>query len=154
MPIITKGDNVRQNSYVAGGAVKIGDFVKLDASGRVVVAAAGDALLGVSNSYASAAGLPINVFDNPEQQFIGQASTAGIAALADLNLNYNIVANTTSGPEGNHQIDGASGATTATLPLKVLNLSPEFKAAFGSNARVVFVINNHILKGGTGTVGV
>lgn len=154
MGFITKGDPIRQNAYTSGGAIKIGDAVTQNASGQVVVAAAGNRLLGVASTYASASGLPVTVWDHPDQQYIGQADSADIAALTNLNLNYNIVATTSTSPESAHVIDGDSGATTATLPLKVLQLSPEAFTAFGSNARVVFIINNHILKGGTGTEGI
>lgn len=156
MPFITKGDVLRQNDYIADGVIKIGDLCALNAAGRVVVSAAGsNASIGVANSFASAAGQVVKVLDHPDQQYIGSASTAGINAV-DLNLNFNIVANTTTSPEGNHLIDGASGATTAGLPVKVLSLSPESGATGPGTVgtRVVFIINNHALKGGTGTAGI
>lgn len=151
MAVQMKGDPMRLNAYVAGGAIKIGDLVTLNAAGQVVVAAASQALLGMSNAQAIVAGQVIQVADHPDQQYIISSSSSVPSAQTDFNMNYNIVANVTTGSEGNHTIDGASGATTATLPLKALQPSPFQFAAAGT---AVCVINNHVLKGGTGTAGI
>lgn len=151
MAVAIKGEPMRLNAYVSGGAIKIGDFVTLNAAGQVVVATASQALLGVCMAVASASGQSVQVADHPDQMYIVTSSSTTPSAQTDFNLNYNIVANTTTGPEGNHTIDGASGATTATLPLKALMPSPMQFAAAGT---AVCIINNHVLKGGTGTAGV
>lgn len=153
-----KGMPLRENEYLSGGAVYPGDFVKLDATGRVVVAAAGDALLGVSNSYASAAALKMNVWDDPEQLFIVQSDTASAAAQADIGDNANILA---SSPDSTykvsrHKLDSSTIATgNAARQLKILGAEARPNEAFGGGYQdYIVALNNHVLKGGTGTAGI
>jgi hypothetical protein len=150
-----KGPVLRANTYQAGGTIYPGDFVKSDANGQVVVAAASNALLGVALSYATS-GVNVLVADDPNQRFIAQADDATINAQTDINLNYNITA--TSGSTAykisRHEIDASTQATDSTLPLKVLRVFPEVNNALGDAVQCEFVINNHQLKGGTGTEGV
>lgn len=156
--VILKGEPKRLNAYTSAGAIKIGDFVTLNSSGQVAVATATQALVGVCMSYCSASGVEVMVADHPEQEFLVTSSSSTPSALTDFNLNYNIVANTTSGYEGNHTIDGATGATTATLPLKALAATPvrgsTSAGTFGASGTAVCIINNHQRKGGTGSAGV
>lgn len=153
MALVTKGDPMRMNEYIAASEIKIGDCVTRNSAGQVAVATAGQALCGVSASYAAVAGATVKVFDHPEQMFLAPSSTATPSALTDMGLNYDIVAGVSVGPESAHTLNGASGATTATLPMKVLAASPQV-LPIGVNAVAVCIINNHQLKGGTGTVGV
>jgi hypothetical protein len=150
------GVALRERKYVVGGAVYKGDPVKLDSSGRVVVAAANDALCGVAASTQATAGQTCNVWDHPDQLFIAQATTTGIDAQTNLGLNYNISASSsTLFKISRAEVDSATGATLATLPLKVLTLAEVAgEDGFGANAKVVCKINNHQLQGGTGTIGV
>lgn len=155
MSVLIKGEPIRENEYIAAGAIKIGDFVTMNSSGQVAVAAASQALLGVSNTVAVNAGDKVTVFDHPDQMYLVPTSAAAPSTLTEFNLNYDIVANTTSGTEGNHRLDSASGATTATLPLKAVRAAPMVGAVAGvAGTAVVCIINNHQLKGGTGTAGV
>lgn len=151
-----KGAVLRRNSYVSGSAVYPGDAVTLDASGRVASATATQALVGVSGSYASAAGIEVSVFDHPDQLFVAQGDEAEVDAQTDMNLNYDIVA--TAGDstykQSRMEIDSSTQATTATLPIKVLALEPRVDNALGAQARVICKINNHQLQGGTGTAGI
>lgn len=150
-----KGDPIRENVYISGGVIKLGDFVTQNAAGQVVVAAAGDPLLGVANAYCSASGQECQVWDHPSQMFLVPTSGTAPSAQTDFNLNYNIVAGTSTSLNSAHTLDSASGATTATLPLKALEnyrLVGQNNAAAGHV--VVVVINNHKLGGGTGTVGI
>lgn len=154
MGAITKGDPLRQNTYIAGGTINIGDLVTLNSAGQVVVATASQALLGASNAYV-VSGQECQVWDHPDQLFIIQSDSADIDALTDMNLNYNIVAGSSPGARiSGHVLDGDTGATTATLPLKLLELSKELGNGYGAYARCVVKINNHVLNGGTGTAGV
>lgn len=162
MSVTTKGEPIRENEYTAAGEIKIGDFVTQTAAGLVAVAAASDALLGVANSYVSAANAvlggesaAVKVFDHPDQMFLVPTSAAAPSTATEYNLNYNIVANTTSSTEGNHTLDSASGSIIATLPLKALSPFPMVGRVNGvAGAPVVCVINNHKLNGGTGTAGI
>lgn len=150
-----KGEPLRCNEYTAGGEIGIGDLVKFNSSGQVIaLAASTDAACGVAASYASASGVKVQVWDHPDQLFLMQSDDSTIDALTDINLNYEVVVGAVASRHSIMEIDGSTGATTATLPLKVLGLSPEAKNAYGANARCVCKINNHQLASHTGTAGV
>lgn len=138
------GDLIRVSQYVAGGPIKIGDFVKVNSSGKVVVAAASNALLGVAMSYASADGKEVLVADSPDQEFLIEKSSSAPSSQTDYNLNYNIVASTSTSYESAHKLDSASGATTSTLPLRSISSS---RSPVSSDECVVR-INNHSEKAG------
>ena len=61
--------------------------------------------------------------------------------------------NTATGLSG-ASIDNASEDTTATLNLKILDLTPKPGNVVGSFANWLVAWNNHEFKGGTGTAGV
>lgn len=106
------------------------------------------------------------VHDNPEIVFqIQESNGSGAAgtplALADVGLNANFYVGTgsaTNNPEGQSgtTINNATEDTTATLNLKILGLSPFAPGVnpVGNFAVWDVMINNHQLKGGTGTDGV
>jgi hypothetical protein len=140
---------------VSGTAIYQGDFVIQDSSGAVAVGTATTALLGVAaESRASADVGPMAVYDDPNQIFEIQAD--GNLVATDLFNNANIVATSpdTNLSRSKHVLQSSSIANTATLPLKILQLAPSGQPNdYGSYARVRVVINNHLLKGGTGTQG-
>lgn len=148
----------RANVYQSAGAVYPGDPVSLTSAGQVQSAAASSALVGVALSYASASGLDVMVADHPDQEFSIECSVSGgVASQTAMNLNYNIVSgspNTTYKLSGATLDDSSGVASTSTLPLKALRLEKRDNNAFGINADVIVIINNHSLKGGTGTVGI
>lgn len=155
------GDCLRETSYVAAGAIGRGDFVKQEAGGRVVVADSGGAshagaVIGVALEAADAAGDEVVVADHPAQRFVGQADGADIDAQTDLGLNYQIVCSDRDATtkESRQEVSSANSGTTATLPLKVIDIERRVGNALGANADVVCVVNNHQLGGGTGTAGV
>ena len=147
MALRPKGDPIRVTERVSAGVIKIGDCVTLTADGRVRVATASEALLGMSNTYCSAADQPCNVFDHPDQHYLIPKS-GGVAAAptaqTEFNLNYNIVAGASVGQESAHTLDSASGATTATLPLRAVDRGRVLTSAL----EVVVLINNHVSKAG------
>lgn len=149
------GETLRCRQYVAASAIYPGDCVTMNSSGQVAVAAAGDALVGVAAEYCSVAG-PVKVWDDPQQEFKANASATEIDAQTDINLNYNILANSpsTTYKVSRQELDSSSGATTATLQMKLLRIDSRPDNALGANVDCVVVINNHQLKGGTGTAGV
>ena len=149
------GPCLRVRPYVANSAVYPGDLVKQNAAGTVEQAAASNACIGVALTYAAAAA-EVLVADHPDQEFVMQVDTADVDAQTDFGLNYNITvaaANTTYRRSG-MEIDGTSGATTATLPIKMIRLLPAVDNALGANAKVICKINNHQLGQSTGTAGV
>jgi hypothetical protein len=154
---IPKGNPRRTNAYVAGGTVHPGDFVTMDATGRVATSAATTALCGVAASYAAAAGDTVLVHDDPAQLFEVQSNGAEPAAQTAINLNYDIVATSanTTYRVSKHELAGSTAATTSTLPLKLVALQPiAGEDGFGSRAKCVVLINNHQLNSGTGAAGI
>lgn len=144
------------NAYQAGGSIKQGDFVMKKNDGTVVVATATSALIGVAAANASS-GQDVLVYDNPEQRFKIQSDSADIDAQTDILLNYDIVATAADSTfnVSRHELDGDSGATTATLPLKLLAVEdrPDNELA-SANVDCIVKINNHQLGSHTGTAGV
>ncbi len=149
------GRGHQANVYVAESTIYKGDFVKKNAAGTVERAAASNALLGVALNDAAAAG-EVLVADHPDQQFMVQADDATIDAQTDIGLNYNIVvaaANTTYKRSG-MELDGDTGADTATLPLKLVRIVAAPDNELGANVKCVVRINNHQNGSHTGTAGV
>lgn len=141
--------------YEAEETIYAGDFVKKHADGTVAQAAASNALLGVAANYATA-GQTVMVFDHPDQLFLIQSDSADIDAQTDIGLNFNIVvasANTTYKRSG-MELDGDTGATTDTLPLKLQRIAPAVDNALGANVKCVVRINNHQNGSHTGVIGV
>jgi hypothetical protein len=149
------GPLLRSRPYKAEAAVYPGDLLKQHASGTVEQCAATNASIGVALTYAAAAGI-VQVADHPDQEFVMQVDDATIDSQTDLGLNYNIIVaspNTTFRRSG-MEIDGDTGDTVATLPMKVLRLLPQIDNALGANCKVICKINNHQLGSSTGTAGV
>jgi len=151
----------RVNEYVAAGAIGRGDAVVLDSNGRVAVPSSGGsayagALVGVAIGAAEAADDKILVADDPHQEYKVQASGSDIGAQTEMNLNYSLKCSDrdSATKESRQELKSDTGAATATLPLKVLRLDRDTRNALGDKAKVVVIINNHQLGGGTGTAGV
>ena len=78
-------------------------------------------------------------------------------AVADIGQNCNIYAGAGSTSTGTsaHTADLNDKGTAATLPLKVLGTVQRVdNDPTGNYTKILVTINNHQLKGGTGTVGV
>lgn len=146
---------LRVRPYTAGSAIYPGDLVTLSSDGKVDTAAAGP-LLGVAMSYASADAAQVLVADHPDQLIEIQADTTEVDAQTDVGLNYPIVntAASTAYKISRQELDASAGATDSTLPLRLVGIVPRADNALGGFVDCVCVINNHQLKGGTGTVGV
>lgn len=132
------------NVYKAASAIYKGDFVKKNADGKIERAAASNALLGVALSDA-AADEDCLVADHPDQQFRIQADDASIDAQTDIGLNYNIAVGSASTKykRSAMELDGNTGATDSTLPLRLLRIEPAQDNALGANVKCVVKINSH-----------
>lgn len=132
------------NQYVAESTIYKGDFVKKNAAGTIERAAATNALLGVALSDATA-GQQCLVADSPEQQFRIQADDATVDAQTDIGLNYDIVVGTadTTYKRSAMELDASSGATTATLQLRLLRIEAAPDNALGAQTKCVVKINVH-----------
>lgn len=99
----------------------------------------------------------VQVADNPNLLFEIQSNTSAGVTTAGLNLNYNFVSGTGNTANGlsAYALNIASGQTTVDLNLKALRF-PQYPGNLsGVGYNIVEVsINNHILKGGSGTSGV
>lgn len=95
------------------------------------------------------------VADDPFVVF--EAQCTGTLATADIGLNASpdvTAGSTTTGSSG-MSIDLATKATTATLPLKLVGFPQRPDNNIGDSfVNAYVIINNHQLKGGTGTAGV
>lgn len=143
----TIADRVRRlHTYLKGtnAAIYPGDFVKMGADGKVIVAtAASEELLGVAQGYASASNTTVCVADHPDQLFYLQDDGAsGTLAATAVGGNVDIVAtagNTTL-LKSLHEAD-TSSLTSATAQLRIVGKHPE--DSWGDNVRVLVRINEH-----------
>lgn len=97
------------------------------------------------------------VVDDPQVTLEGQLSTVAGFTTADigLNVNYRATAGNASVGTSGFDVDIASKATTATLPLKIIGFQYRMDNTIGDAFFSVLVkINNHQYGSGTGTVGV
>jgi len=177
-PVRTSISSQQQNRYrIASGyatAIFQGDLVAMVTGGGIERVAAGGSglILGVfngcfytdpttgkptySNSYpgsVAASDIIANVIDDPNATFEVQANAA--FPVADLAGNFDIVdqspvGDTTSGIS-RMELAVSTGATTATLPLKAIDISqdPENSDVSSANTNVIVKINNHLFSGGT-----
>ena len=177
-PVRTSTSSQRQNRYrIASGystAIFQGDLVKMVTTGGIERMAAGDGgfVVGVfngcfytdpttnkptfSNSYPgsiSASDIMANIIDDPGATFEVQADDT--FPVTDLAGNFDIVdqspvGDTTSGTS-RLELDVTTGATTATLPLKAIDISqdPENSDTSSANTNVIVKINNHLFSAGT-----
>ena len=177
-PSRTSISSQQQNRYrIASGyatAIFQGDLVAMVTGGGIERVAAGGSglILGVfngcnytdpttgkptwSNYYpdsVAAADIIADVIDDPNATFEVQADAA--FPVADLAGNFDIVDNspvgdTTSGGS-RMELAVSTGATTATLPLKAIDISqdPENSDVSSANTNVIVKINNHLFSAGT-----
>jgi hypothetical protein len=176
-PSRTSISSQQQNRYrIASGyatAIFQGDLVKVVTGGgieRVTASPGTDLILGVFNGCnytdpttgkptwsayypggVAASDIIADVIDDPNATFEVQADAA--FPVADLMGNFNIVAtagDTTSGIS-RVEIGVSTGATTATLPLKAIDISqdPENSDVSSANTNVIVKINNHLFSAGT-----
>jgi hypothetical protein len=157
LPTKTDGKQGKVSYYTkkTGAALAPGDFVIADALGNVTIATGGDGvtLLGVAAEYKAASDVSqIAIYDDPEATFEIQASAN--LAVADVFQNANIVATALDSAllQSKQALDSSSLGTGATKQLKILGLSKEQGAEWGSFAKVQVRINNHALRGGVAGV--
>ena len=156
-----KGKPLRVNKYVAAAAIYPGDAVKQESGGRAQAVSLDateytGAVLGVAISYASGAGQEVLVADDPQQLFIVASSGTNPDAQTDVGLNYSILGSdpSTAYRISRQRMKQDSGVSDSNLPLKLLGVDERPDNALGASADCIVAINNHALKGGTGTTGV
>lgn len=142
---------------VAGDAI-VGVVVGVPLSGQGDVNGVPDVSnLNVFNFRRANTNAYVMVVDDPQVNLVAQLSTVAGFTTADfgLNVNYRATAgNATTGTSG-FDVDIASKATTATLPLKIVGMQYKMDNAITDPfVEVILKINNHQYGSGTGTVGV
>ena len=165
--------NGQMRKYVSEANLFMGDLVTADGTGSGMYptcarGTAADALIGavvgweadpdgLGNLYCSS-GTVVYIADDPSLIFEAQGESNIPIAEIGLNADFVVAAGSTVTGLSNMEIDGGgttAPATTATLPLRLLQLSDkEDQDHTLTNNRVLVTINNHKYKGHTGTVGV
>ena len=148
------GEVLRASEYTAASAIYPGDLLTKEAGGKVAVAAATNAAIGVALSYASADGAKVLVADHPNQRFVVQADDATIDAQTDIGLNADILAGSpnTAYKRSGMQLDASTVATTQALVIKVQEVHKRIDNALGEDVKVVVSINQHQLAHNTAGV--
>lgn len=141
----------------SNGAIGKGDLVEMRSDGYAHPAQASSVtIIGTAAEYkaANAGGqIGVNPID-PSTRLRAQVDDNSVAAQTNLGLNYDIVAtspNTTTG-QSRMEIDGSTGATTSTLPIKVWRVEATEQYGktntFGEFVVVECSINANALYGG------
>ena len=142
------GAVLRVSPYTAGSAIYPGDPVALAADGKLD-RSAGDALIGVAASYASADGAEVLVYDHPDQLFIIQSDDASIASVNDYGGNFDITLGSadTTFKKSQSELDGdtSDAHSAADNPLKLIRIEETVNNAFGANVDCVVKLNKHQL---------
>ncbi len=147
---------VRRYPKVSGNVIADGDLVIPDASGAVDLGSNTGPYVGVAIEYKTSADVSaIAVIDDPEAVFEMQTDNLVASTAIFMNAQITYAAPDTSLQRSKTSLKASSvGTGNPTYPLKILGLSDELGNAWGSFAKVIVKINNHVYKGGTGTAGV
>ena len=143
-----KGQPMRVNQYVAGAQVRPGDVVTKKDDGKVDPYTAGGAEkpIGVclSNAIDTEACF---VSDDPDQLYYIQADGSDIDAQTDIGLNYEVLATASDSTFeiSRMELDSSTGATTATFPLRLVDIDRRPDNEFGAQADCVVKLNNNQL---------
>ena len=148
------GAPIAATGYIlkTGEEVFKGDVLRKDATGTVYAAPAASAqeAIGVAAHYMtdslSAGGKKILVYDDPSIIFAIQQESSGSIAAADVHSSADHVAGAGSGKLSGHELSSTlvQGAGAQFL---VLGLYDEPENAYGENAVVEVMFNQHALKG-------
>jgi len=151
------GGEIRTNEYVltTGQTVYRGDLLKVVAGGTVQVAAAdiGLSAIGVAAEYVSdsdsAGGKTVKVYDDPYIVFGVQMDDVGTdSTSADIFATANHLAgsgSTTTYLSG-HELDMSDIGTGAQLKILGLCMTRDANNAWGGNADVEVIFNEHLFK--------
>ncbi len=95
----------------------------------------------------------VMVADDPGARVVIQENGTLTAASVGLNVDFVVTDANTSTGRSQVQINSATAAGDATLPLKIVGLYEVDDNEFGTNARYVCTFNTHELKADTGSLG-
>lgn len=148
------------NVDASATSIGIGDIVILETDGYVARAGASPSqVVGVALSpHTTGAAGTILVSDHPDTIYVAQTDGSSGGGGSDINAVGGLFANANivdGSPVNNHsiqEIDQDTGATTSTLPLKILRLWKSVTNEYGNYNRMECVLNTHIYKS-VGTAG-
>lgn len=134
------------------GEIKLYDLIERRTDGYFHPAQAGSlTLAGVACEYVAAnTGGNVLVDTNPAVVMLAQASGSEINEQSDFDLNYDIVVSSTTTKRSGMEINSATGAATANLPIKILSVAPAQDSngnELGANVLLECVFNQHLFKG-------
>jgi hypothetical protein len=161
-----QGGTPRLKKYRAGTATDIfrGDVVAINSSGILhsIATTTGSAkIVGVAatavDASASSANQDVWVWDDPDQQFIGQDDGTGVTTSTVRNavgstFPFIVAAGNTLTGQSIFEIDGSATGVSSTDPVIVQGYLEGPKNEVGPNATWIFTLNRHIYK--KGSVGI
>ena len=129
--------------YVAGSRIVPGEFVRLASDGKVDPVAAGESILGLAMSYASAEDEIVMVIDDPNQEYVGQADESEINAQTDIGQLCDVVAtaDNTTYDAARMEIDSSTISDGAGGQLLIMRLQERPDNALGAQADVIVRVN-------------
>jgi hypothetical protein len=146
--------------YIGDPVVKSGSADAAGVPGCVRAVAAGpitgivegfvpDGVTNLAGFGAASTAFYVLVRDDPSELFEIQEAAGMAAADIGLNANMAIAAGSAITKRSGVMLDAATKATTATLALKIVGLSPRPKNDFGAFNKLLVKINNHTEASGT-----
>jgi hypothetical protein len=102
-----------------------------------------DGVTNLAGYGAASTAFYVLVRDDPRELFEIQENTGLAAGDIGLNANLTIAAGNTGNRRSGVTLDATTKATTATLAVKMIGLSPKPKNDFGAFNKVLVKINNH-----------
>ena len=141
------GDPVIKNG--SADAAGIPGVIRATAAGAITGVVVGFVPDGVTNTAgygAASTAYYVLVCDDPDQLYeIQEDSVGGALAAADIGLNADFInaAGNNYTRRSGAMLDTSTKAVTATLPLKIVGLTPRPGNDIGANAKVLVKINNH-----------
>ena len=129
----------------AGAETFPGDFVHLEADGKVDPAVAGEDIYGLALSYASADDVKVLVSVAPNQLYIGQADGSDIDAQTDIGNLCDILATAgnTTYDTSRQEIDSSTIGTGSGGQLVILGIDERPDNALGAQVEAIVKINEH-----------
>lgn len=154
------GKQVRTRTYAktASQVLYEGDPIERVSAGTVDLAAAGSTTwVGICAAFSPASATTVELYDDPDAEFLVQTDGTTAYAVADNGLNADIAAGTpdTTLNRSGVIVDMATKATTATLPVKILGLAAGINGGengAGTNALIRVKLNQ--CERGAGVTGV
>lgn len=154
--ILVKGDETADTYTIAptNTAIGVNDPLEMRSDGYVWQAQAGSTtIIGIAaEAKAASTGGSILVYDDPLIEFQMQVNDANVNVQTDLGLAYDIVIGAPVRGSSIAEIDGTTGAVTATLPIKPLRVSQIITKngnVFGANVLLDCKFNQHFNKAGS-----